>query len=210
MYAEEDTISSDPVTIILSVAGWIRSARRHEIDPASIAYRGEDSLKDFSRGRNNQPCVFIDAVGKCYTLPAYSLPSARGLGEAITGRVSSGSGVEFMGVAIEADSDRFVIVNSAGYGFIAKFSDMTSNKKTGKFLCEFPIKVKFSHAKRFWKDMTILQSITNLGKLLIFTLDQLPELAKGKGNKIIHIPKKQFQEHDERLSHFKTFLIMQI
>ena len=81
LYAEEDTISSDPVTIILSVAGWIRSAKGHEIDPASIAYRGEDSLKDFSRGRNNQPCVFIDAVGKCYTLPAHSLPSARGLGE---------------------------------------------------------------------------------------------------------------------------------
>ena len=55
--------------------------QKAEIDPASIAYRGEDSLKDFSRGRNNQPCVFIDAVGKCYTLPAHSLPSARGLGE---------------------------------------------------------------------------------------------------------------------------------
>lgn len=205
LYAEEDTISSDPVTIILSVAGWIRSAKGHEIDPASIAYRGEDGLKDFSRGRNNQPCVFIDAVGKCYTLPAHSLPSARGLGEPITGRVSSGSGVEFMGVAIGTDSDKFVIVNSAGYGFIAKFSDMTSNKKTGKAFMRVPNQGQILPCEKILEGHDYIAAITNLGKLLIFTLDQLPELAKGKGNKIIHIPKKQFQEHDERLSHFKTF-----
>ena len=99
MFSEEDTISSDPVTIVLSNAGWIRSAKGHEIDPSTLSYRGEDKLKDFSRGRNNQSCVFIDALGKTYTLPAHTLPSARGLGEPLTGRVTSSSGVEFMSVA---------------------------------------------------------------------------------------------------------------
>ena len=94
MFSEEDTITSDPVTIVLSNAGWIRSAKGHEIDPSTLSYRGEDKLKDFSRGRNNQPCVFIDALGKAYTLPAHTLPSARGLGEPLTGRVTSSSGVE--------------------------------------------------------------------------------------------------------------------
>ena len=84
MFSEEDTITSDPVTIVLSNAGWIRSAKGHEIDPSTLSYRGEDKLKDFSRGRNNQPCVFIDALGKAYTLPAHTLPSARGLGEPLT------------------------------------------------------------------------------------------------------------------------------
>ena len=91
MFSEEDTITSDPVTIVLSNAGWIRSAKGHEIDPSTLSYRGEDKLKDFSRGRNNQPCVFIDALGKAYTLPAHTLPSARGLGEPLTGRVTSSS-----------------------------------------------------------------------------------------------------------------------
>ena len=79
MFSEEDTITSDPVTIVLSNAGWIRSAKGHDIDPSTLSYRGEDKLKDFSRGRNNQPCVFIDALGKAYTLPAHSLPSALSL-----------------------------------------------------------------------------------------------------------------------------------
>ena len=100
MFSEEDTITSDPVTIVLSSAGWIRSAKGHELDPSTLSYRGEDKLKDFSRGRNNQPCVFIDALGKAYPLPAHTLPSARGLGEPLTGRVTSSSGVEFMSVAI--------------------------------------------------------------------------------------------------------------
>jgi len=110
-----------------------------------------------------------------------------------------------MGVAIGADSDRFVIVNSAGYGFIAKFSDMTSNKKTGKAFMRVPNQGQILPCEKILEGHDYIAAITNLGKLLIFTLDQLPELAKGKGNKIIHIPKKQFQEHDERLSHFKTF-----
>ena len=205
MFSEEDTITSDPVTVVLSNAGWIRSAKGHEIDPSTLSYRGEDNLKDFSRGRNNQPCVFIDALGKAYTLPAHTLPSARGLGEPLTGRVTSSSGVEFMSVAIGKNEDKFLIANSAGYGFLANFEDMISNKKTGKAFMKVPQGAEILPCEKIMKDDKFIAAVTNFGKLLIFNLDELTILAKGKGTKIINIPKKQFDENKERLIIVKTF-----
>mgnify|MGYP005720283531 FL=1 len=205
MFSEEDTITSDPVTIVLSNAGWIRSAKGHEIDPSTLSYRGEDKLKDFSRGRNNQPCVFIDALGKAYTLPAHTLPSARGLGEPLTGRVTSSSGVEFMSVAIGKGEDKFLIANTSGYGFLANFEDMISNKKTGKAFMKVPDGAEILPCEKIMQDDEYVAAVTNFGKLLIFNLDELTVLAKGKGTKIINIPKKQFVEKKERLIIVKPF-----
>ena len=205
MFSEEDTITSDPVTIVLSSAGWIRSAKGHEIDPSTLSYRGEDKLKDFSRGRNNQPCVFIDALGKAYTLPAHTLPSARGLGEPLTGRVTSSSGVEFMSVAIGKNEDMFLIANTSGYGFLANFEDMISNKKTGKAFMKVPDGAEILPCEKIMQDDKYIAAVTNFGKLLIFNLDELTVLAKGKGTKIINIPKKQFIEKKERLIIVKAF-----
>ena len=205
MFSEEDTITSDPVTIVLSNAGWIRSAKGHEIDPSTLSYRGEDKLKDFSRGRNNQPCVFIDALGKAYTLPAHTLPSARGLGEPLTGRVTSSSGVEFMSVAIGKSEDKFLIANTSGYGFLANFGDMISNKKTGKAFMRVPDGAEILPCEKIMQDDKYIAAVTNFGKLLIFNLDELTVLAKGKGTKIINIPKKQFVEKKERLIIVKPF-----
>ena len=205
MFSEEDTITSDPVTIVLSNAGWIRSAKGHEIDPSTLSYRGEDKLKDFSRGRNNQPCVFIDALGKAYTLPAHTLPSARGLGEPLTGRVTSSSGVEFMSVAIGKGEDKFLIANTSGYGFLANFEDMISNKKTGKAFMKVPDGAEILPCEKIMQDDKYVAAVTNFGKLLIFNLDELTVLAKGKGTKIINIPKKQFIEKKERLIIVKPF-----
>ena len=205
MFSEEDTITSDPVTIVLSNAGWIRSAKGHEIDPSTLSYRGEDKLKDFSRGRNNQPCVFIDALGKAYTLPAHTLPSARGLGEPLTGRVTSSSGVEFMSVAIGKGEDKFLIANTSGYGFLANFEDMISNKKTGKAFMKVPDGAEILPCEKIMQDDKYIAAVTNFGKLLIFNLDELTVLATGKGTKIINIPKKQFVEKKERLIIVKPF-----
>jgi topoisomerase-4 subunit A len=205
MFSEEDTITSDPVTIVLSNAGWIRSAKGHEIDPSTLSYRGEDKLKDFSRGRNNQPCVFIDALGKAYTLPAHTLPSARGLGEPLTGRVTSSSGVEFMSVATGKGEDKFLIANTSGYGFLANFEDMISNKKTGKAFMKVPDGAEILPCEKIVQDDKYIAAVTNFGKLLIFNLNELTVLAKGKGTKIINIPKKQFVEKKERLIIVKPF-----
>ena len=63
-FSEEETIVTEPITIVLSKAGWIRSAKGHDIDPNTLSYRGDDSLQDFARGRSNQLAVFLDSNGK--------------------------------------------------------------------------------------------------------------------------------------------------
>ena len=96
IFSDEETLVTEPITVVLSKAGWIRSAKGHEIDPSSLGYRGEDKLQDFSRGKSNQISVFMDSSGKVFSLPSHSLPSARGMVEPISGRVTAESGVSFI------------------------------------------------------------------------------------------------------------------
>ena len=114
VFTEEETIVTEPVTIVLSKAGWIRSAKGHDIDPNTLSYRGDDSLQDFARGRSNQLTVFLDSNGKAYSIPSHSLPSARGMGEPITGRLNADSGVQFVSSIIGSEQDKFLIMNTGG------------------------------------------------------------------------------------------------
>ncbi len=201
VFSEEETLVTEPITVILSSAGWIRSAKGHDIDPASLSYRGDDSLKDYCRGRNNQNVVFLDSQGKAFSIPGHTLPSARGLGDPITGRVSADSGVEFMSTVIGNDEEQFMISNSAGYGYISEFKNMVSSKKSGKAFMKLPKGAKVLKAFKVEDTHKFIVAVSNIGRLLIFSLSELPILAKGKGNKIINIPKAKFESEEESLAH---------
>ena len=200
VFSEEETLVTEPITVILSSAGWIRSAKGHEIDPISLNYRGDDSLQDFCRGRNNQNAVFLDSQGKAYSIPGHTLPSARGLGDPITGRVSADSGVEFMSTVIGNNEDKFMISNSAGYGFISEFKNMVSSKKSGKAFMKPPQGSKILKALKVEDRHNFIVAVSNIGRLLIFSLSELPILPKGKGNKIINVPKAKFESGEEFVS----------
>ena len=135
-FSEEEMVTSEAVTIVLSKGGWIRSAKGHDLDPSTLTFRGDDSLQHFAKGRNNQSAIFFDSGGKAFSLAAHSLPSARGMGEPLTGRVSSESGVTFMGTAIGAESSKILIANSAGYGFVSELSNALSNQKKRQSIYE--------------------------------------------------------------------------
>jgi topoisomerase-4 subunit A len=201
VFSEEETLVTEPITVVLSGAGWIRSAKGHEIDPVSLSYRGDDILQDFSRGKSNQIAVFLDSNGKAYSLPSHSLPSARGMGDPITGRVSADSGVKFISSLIGNDDDKYMIMNTAGYGYISEFKNMVSNKKSGKAFMRIPNKADLLKAIRVREDHVYIAAISNIGRLLIFKIDELPMLAKGKGNKIINIPTAKFIAKEEFMSH---------
>jgi len=200
VFSEEETFVTEPITVILSSAGWIRSAKGHDIDPTSLNYRGDDSLQDFCRGRNNQNAVFLDSQGKAYSIAGHTLPSARGLGDPITGRVSADSGVEFMSTLIGNDEDKFMISNSAGYGFISEFKNMVSSKKSGKAFMRLPNGAKVLKALKVEDRHNFIVAVSNIGRLLIFSLSELPTLPKGKGNKVINIPKAKFESGEEFIS----------
>ena len=201
IFSEEETIVTEPITIVLSKAGWVRSAKGHEIDPNTLSYRGDDSLQDFARGRSNQLAVFLDSNGKAYSIQSHSLPSARGMGEPITGRLNADSGVQFISSVIGVEGNKFLIMNTAGYGYISEYQNMISNKKTGRAFMKLPDNAKMLKAIPVKDNHTHIAAVSNIGKLLIFNIEELPILGKGKGNKIINIPKDKLAAGEEFMAH---------
>jgi len=199
VFSEEETLVTEPITVVLSEAGWIRSGKGHEIDPSSLSYRGEDKLQDYARGKSNQTAVFIDSSGKVFSIPSHSLPSARGMGEPISGRVNAESGVNFISALIGEPDDKFIFTNTAGYGYISEFRNTISNKNTGKAIMNIPEGASLTKSQKLREDHQYIAAVSSIGKLLIFRLDELPILPKGKGNKIINIPNAKFKSKEEKM-----------
>ncbi len=189
---------SEPVTIILSEKGWVRSAKGHDIDPTSIAYKSGDSFRSAAHGKSNQLAIFIDSSGRCYAVPAHTLPSARGHGEPLTGRLKPPAGAEFIAVMMGAESDRYLMATDAGYGFVAKLGDLITKNKNGKAILSVPKGARVLPPEKI-DDLATdkLTAVTTEGRMLVFPISELPELSKGKGNKIISIPSARVQSREE-------------
>ena len=198
-FDESELISSDPVTVVLSERGWIRAAKGHDIDPESLNYREGDKYFSSTPSRNNQNAVFFDSKGKAYTLPCLSLPSARGQGEPLSGRLNAESGETFAGVISGANEDKIILATSSGYGFVAQLGDLQTKNKSGKAAIKVQENAKVLIPSLIRDEMDVLAAITNQGRMLVFPHTELPQLARGKGNKIIGIPKANFESGEEFL-----------
>lgn len=188
-FSETELASSDPLTIVLSEMGWIRAAKGHDIDPTSLNYKSGDGFKLAARGKSNLPTVVFDSTGRAYSIASHALPSARGQGEPLTGRINPPSGATFEGLLTGADSDKFLLASDAGYGFVARFADLQSKNKAGKACLNLPKGARvLQPAAVPLGDQLLVAAVTSLGRLLVFPLSDLPEMARGKGNKIIGIP----------------------
>ena len=198
-FDESELISSDPVTVVLSERGWIRAAKGHDIKPESLNYREGDKYFSSTPSRNNLNRVFFDSKGKTYTLPCHSLPSARGQGEPLSGRLNAESGETFMGVVSGSNEEKIILATSSGYGFIAQLGDLQTKNKSGKAAIKVQEKAKVLIPSLISDDRDVLAAITNQGRMLVFPHTELPQLARGKGNKIIGIPKANFESGEEYL-----------
>ena len=198
--SESELVASEPVTVVLSAKGWIRSAKGHEVDAGSLSYRDGDALLQAVRGRSTQNVGFLDSTGRAYAALAHSLPSARGNGEPLTGRFSPPAGAGFVGAAIADNDIRFVLASSFGYGFVTRFENFISRNKAGKALINTDDAATIlqpalvTDAKTDW-----VVSITSAGHLLAFPISELPELDKGKGNKLIQIPPAKLKSGEEKM-----------
>jgi topoisomerase-4 subunit A len=197
-FKEEELISTEPVTVILSEGGWVRAAKGHEVDPATLAYKSGDDYKCSARGKSNQNAIFLDSTGRAYSLSAHSLPSARGMGEPLSGKTKPPSGASFEGIVIGEPSNLCLLASDAGYGFITKHENLLSKNKAGKAVLSLPkgAKVLLPTPVSEIENSEVV-GISNEGRMLMFKLSELPELAKGKGNKIISIPTARVVERVE-------------
>src|SRR5690554_2532784 len=122
--SETELLPSEPVTVVLSEMGWVRCAKGHDVDAAALSYKAGDKYKSAAPGRSNQYAVFLDSTGRSYSLVAHSLPSARGQGEPLTGRLSPPAGASFECVLLPDDDALYVLASDAGYGFVVKGEDL--------------------------------------------------------------------------------------
>jgi topoisomerase IV subunit A len=201
-FSEKDLLSTEPVTIVLSEKGWVRAARGHEIDPQELSYRSGDSFFQSVLGRSNQDVVFLDSTGRAYTLQAHTLPSARGQGEPLSGRTSPPSGAYFTGVITGEKDQQFLLASDAGYGFIATLGDLQSKNKAGKSVISVPAGgVVLQPQPVSDLEQDYVAAVSNEGRLLIFPISELPLLARGKGVKIMNIPKALLADRLEFMAH---------
>ncbi|GGY75550.1 DNA topoisomerase IV subunit A [Marinobacter zhanjiangensis] len=198
-FSEADLVSNDPVTVVLSEKGWVRAAKGHDIDPEGLSYKAGDKFALAAKGRNNQNAVFLDSTGRAYSLMAHSLPSARGQGEPLTGRINPPPGATFAGLLMANPNEKYLLATDAGYGFVATASDLISKNRNGKSVVTIPrgarLMAPVPVPRR--KQPLYLAAISNEGRMLVFPLEQLPELGRGKGNKIISIPSARVQNREE-------------
>lgn len=184
----EELTPAEPVTVVISKAGWIRSAKGHAFDASSLSYRAGDTMLSAIESKSNQNVILFDTTGRVFSLPIKDLPSARGQGEPITTKVDLAAGASITQM-MSSEQSGFVLVGSEdGYGFVAKMEDLISRNKAGKSLLTgkppFFSNFKISQPEEEFKNLNLFVC-TTIGKLLIFNLTELPILGKGKGNKII-------------------------
>ena len=197
---ETQLVANEPVTVVLSQRGWARAAKGHEIDPLALSYKSGDSFLAAAQGRSNQLAMFIDSTGRVYSVIAHTLPTARGQGEPLSGRFKPPDGAEFCGTMIGDPDSKYLLASDAGYGFIATLSDLVSRNKAGKSILRVPPGGRAVVPAPVPADCEcLIAAVTSIGKLLVFEAEELPELGKGKGNKIIGIPTRAYKEGAEKL-----------
>jgi topoisomerase-4 subunit A len=203
---EKDLAPAEPVTVVLSANGWVRAAKGHDIDPESLGYKPGDSYLGAARGKSNQLAVFLDTMGRTYCLEAHSLPSARGLGEPINARFALPPGARFVSVAIGSEDQKHLLGSDFGYGFVTDMGNLHCKNQKGKALLKVPSgSLALPTLAVDDPEHQYLAAVTSAGYLLVIPLRDLPVLPKGKGNKIIQIPRKKLVSREEVVKHLVVF-----
>ena len=203
---ETELMTADAITVVLSEKGWVRAARGHDVDASGLSYKTGDSFLSAAQGKTNQQVCFLDSTGRSYSLPAHTLPSARGQGEPLSGRLAPPSGASFIAALMGQDKETWLLSTDAGYGFIARLGDLQGNKKAGKAVLTVPNGAQVL-APQLIKDpaTALIAVLSNEGRLLIFPATELPEMARGKGNKMMSIPSARVQDRVEFVQAVQVF-----
>ena len=197
---ETSLIPNEPLTVVLSTGGFVRSAKGHEVEPGALSYKGGDAFQALARGRSLQPAVFIDSTGRTYSLSAHSLPSARGHGEPLSGRLDPPDGAKFAGVMIGEPEDLWLLASDAGYGFTARLKDLVTDRRAGKTVLTVPENAQVLAPAPVLSPDSLVAAVSSEGKLLTFKVSEVPEMPRGKGNKLYDIPGKKASARSELMT----------
>lgn len=197
---ETEILPTEAVTVILSKMGWVRAAKGHDVDANSLNYKSGDAFLCDAKGKSNQMAVFLDSKGRSYAIAAHTLPSARGQGEPLTGRLNPPVDAQFIGMLIGNEEQFCLLASDAGYGFVTQLQELHTKNRAGKAALSIPNGGKALMPKYVTDlETDLIAAVTNTGHLLIFPVKELPALSKGKGNKILSIPSSRVLTREEFL-----------
>ena len=195
---QSELVPSESITAVLSSQGWIRAAKGHEVKPKELNYKSGDSFLSSAMGKSNQPLIALDSSGRTYSIAAHKLPSARGQGEPLTSSITPPAGATFKSIMMGLDADHYLMLSDAGYGFICQLEHMLTKNKKGKATLSVPKGAEALAAHKVNSiESEMIAVVTTSGYLTIYPISELPELAKGKGVKLINIPSKLLKARDE-------------
>ena len=199
-------LPTEPITVVLSEKGWVRAAKGHEMDPRTLEYKTGDKFLQAAHGKSNQLAVFLDSTGRSYTLPAHKLPSARGHGEPLASSLNPPPGATWSGVMMGEPNDLYLIASDAGYGFVTKLGELITDRRAGKALLKVPKGAKALPPQRVqgYED-DWLAAVSTKGNLLVCAVGDLPQMPKGKGDKILSIPGARVAKREEYLAGIVVF-----
>jgi topoisomerase-4 subunit A len=197
---ETTLIPNEPVSVVLSTGGFVRTAKGHEIDPHALSYKSGDGFQSMARGRSLQAAVFIDSTGRTYSLPAHSLPSARGQGEPLSGRLNPPDGAKFAGVMMGEPEDLWLLASDAGYGFTVRLKELITDRRAGKTVLNVPENSMVLPPALVLSPDSLVVAVSSEGKLLAFPVGDVPEMPRGKGNKLYDIPGKKAAAREELMT----------
>ncbi len=197
--SESELLPTEPLTIVLSESGWVRAAKGHDVDAEALNYRTGDRYMLSVNARSNQQIVFLDSTGRSYSIPAHTLPSARGQGEPLSGRLQTPPDARFVAV-MAGDLDKpLLLSNTAGYGFITTLENLLAKNKAGKALFNLPEGAEILPPLWIENSNDSLAVTAGDGRLLVFAASEMPNLNRGKGVRLINIPQARFISKQEYL-----------
>ncbi len=191
-----ERLPSEPMTVILSEKGWIRCAKGHEVNGEELNYKAGDAFLTQLHVKSNENIMLFDSTGRTYQLGVHGLPSARGFGEPVSAKLKPPSGATFLSMHKEVDAS-VLMVSNAGYGFVTQMSELITKNRTGKSILKCPEGSKPLPIQHVQKGHKLIALVSNEGRLLVFDLKDVPQLTKGKGNKLLAIPSDRVKSGDE-------------
>lgn len=204
---DSEMAPNESASVIMSKLGWVRCAKGHDIDGTSLQYKSGDSYLAIARGRSNQMAVFLDNTGRSYAYPVHKLPSARGQGDPLTGYFSLPTGAQFVHVVVSDPEQQYLFGADAGYGFVSAIQNMISKNKAGKKVITLPNNAKMLPPVAVsGEEGELIVVVTHLGRMLVYPVSTLPQLTKGKGNKLIGIAAADIEIRTDFVAHWQTLL----
>ncbi|MDF1552290.1 MAG: DNA topoisomerase IV subunit A [Deferrisomatales bacterium] len=184
--AFDDSLIDEPVTIVLSRKGWLRSRSGHNLELSALTFKDDDGLHTVIETRTSKSFLLFDENGRAYTVAASLVPGGRGDGVPITSLVDVQDRARIISMFTAHEKDRLLLASSIGYGFITEAGNLAARNKAGKAVLNTaggtalpPILLRPGEER--------VAAINRAGYLLVFALDEIQEYPKGKGNKLIHL-----------------------